>query len=298
MDVTSAGDIIKKMFGDYGKEIGKKVAVCVKHGEYESVGTIGMDQNPWYSGCPACLLENDERRKKEYEAREEKERIEREAEDERRRISNLRSMGIEPAYYEATLDTFIAETPEQQHNVKRVREIIHGDIKKIIMLGLNGTGKTHLACAAVQALEGKIITMYEISAMIRASYNGGETELAIVERLSEYSLLVIDEMGRTKGSEAESNWLSFVIDKRHVRGLPLILISNKHERKRCAKNGCQDCIENYIAEDVMSRIRENGVLLHFTGEDWRKRTAENRDHLSKRRAEADAAARDLFGGNA
>ena len=36
------------------------------------------------------------------------------------------------------------------------------------------------------------------------------------------------------------------------------------------KRGCEQCLENFISEDVMSRLAENGVLLRFTGDDWRK----------------------------
>jgi len=84
-------------------------------------------------------------------------------------------------------------------------------------------------------------------------------------------MLAIDEVGRTKGSDAELNWLSYIIDKRHTRDLPTIIISNKHVRKYCPLGGCPECLENYLSGDVMSRLTEGGVLLQFNWEDWRKR---------------------------
>ena len=117
------------------------------------------------------------------------------------------------------------------------------------------------------------MTMYEVSTTIRASYTAKaeHTELEIVDGLARLPLFVIDELGRTKGGEADQNWLSYILDKRHVRKLPTILITNKHVKKACADGGCPDCLENYITEDVMSRLSEDGVLLKFTGEDWRKK---------------------------
>ena len=119
--------------------------------------------------------------------------------------------------------------------------------------------------------------MYEISARIRASYVSGakETELDIVDELARLPILVIDEIGRTKGSDAETNWLSYIIDKRHVRHLPIILISNKHLNKTCEyrntqQKGCKDCLENYISEDIMSRLSEDGYLVTFKEGDYRK----------------------------
>jgi DNA replication protein DnaC len=96
-----------------------------------------------------------------------------------------------------------------------------------------------------------------------------------VNELARLPLLAIDEIGRTKGGDAEANWLSYIIDKRHVRGLPLILISNKHAHSDCPNQSedkvCADCLEYYIGEDIMSRLCDGGVMLKFSGADYRKR---------------------------
>jgi putative replication protein len=226
---------------------------CEKHGiEYPSVGHR-------YVFCPECQFEgitklitkefNDEQVRKEYYDK---------------------SCNIEPMYRNATIESFKADTPEQQKAKQAVQNLISTKSGKIVFLGSNGTGKTHLAIAAVRKLAGKILTMYEIGTRIRASYTREfETELDIVDELARLPMLAIDEIGRTKGSEAETNWLSYIIDKRHTRNLPTILISNKHARKTCKSNGCPDCLENYISEDIMSRLREDGVAITFTGPDYR-----------------------------
>lgn len=281
-DYKRAGDVITKMFENFGKEVERKPAICEKHGEYEAVTTIGISGRPWDYGCPECSREDEEAYQRKEKEREAKDQREREAEAERERIRKIRAMGIEPAYDNSTLSSFVAETQEQKHNAERVQNLIDGAVKKLIMLGPNGTGKTHLACAAVMTMGGKIMTMYEISAEIRSSYRGdGEDELSILDRLSRYPLLVIDEIGRTKGSETEANWLSYIIDKRHVRGLPIILISNKHALKHCEKKGCNNCIENYFGEDVMSRLHQDGALLRFSGNDYRKMAGKTGKPVSK-----------------
>ena len=185
---------------------------------------------------------------------------------------DMEEMNIEPEYWCATLDTYQADTPEQIKAVQTVKRLIAGEIQQIVMTGSNGTGKTHLAIAAVKELKGKIYTMYEITTRIRQSYTAraDETELEIVDELARLPMLAIDEVGRTKGSDAELNWLSYIIDKRHTRGLPTIIISNKHVRKHCPTKGCPDCLENYLSGDVMSRLTDNGVLLQFGWADWRK----------------------------
>jgi DNA replication protein DnaC len=236
---------------------------CEKHGDYEpeiigEKGTVFCIE----TNCPICEEEY-QLRQKEREINEHKES----------NLRHLQNMNIEPAFYESSFDNFNAENEEQKHNVERVKALVSGDIKKIVMTGKNGTGKTHLACAALHILSGRIMTMYEISTTIRASYirDAGESELQIVDGYARLPLFVIDEIGRTKGGDVEANWLSYIIDKRHVRDLPTILISNKHTRKTCPNSGCADCLENYIGEDIMSRLCENGVLLKFSGDDYRKR---------------------------
>lgn len=235
---------------------------CDKHQlEYEP-GEIDMPGGTVITlGCPECARERDEELDQEEQARE--------------AISTdeaMRSANIEPEYYGATIDTYQADTPEQVKAVQTVKRLIAGEIQQIVMTGKNGTGKTHLAVAAVKELKGKIYTMYEITTRIRQSYSprADETELEIVDELARLPMLAIDEVGRTKGSDAELNWLSYIIDKRHTRGLPTIIISNKHVRKHCPTGGCPDCLENYLSGDVMSRLTDNGVLLQFGWADWRK----------------------------
>ena len=244
--------------------------VCAKHGPFLGAVYSSPSGKQYELACPVCIRERGEAQAaRELAASREQERL-------MKRDVNL-SMNIEPAFYEATFDSFVADTAELKHHVERVQALVAGDVTKIIMAGRHGTGKTHLACAALHVLGGKIMTMYEISATIRGSYAAGSerTELEIVDDLASQKLLVIDEIGRTKGSDSEANWLSYIIDKRHVRGLPLILISNKHVKMDCPKSGCEHCFENFIGEDIISRITEGGILLRFTGADWRKHSRRN-----------------------
>jgi DNA replication protein DnaC len=234
---------------------------CPKHGEYEAQEkTIrGITVSAM---CPVC-------EKEEAEA----------AEKERREIeagilrASYKAANIEPMYYGATLEQIDILTPEHEKAVMYAREMIATKKGKLVLLGANGTGKTHIATVIVYALHGSIYSMYEITTRIRASYVAGakENELEIVNQLASLPMLAIDEIGRTKGSEAETNWLSYIVDKRHVRGLPTVLISNKHVRKLCPSGGCEKCLENYISEDIMSRLAEDGRLVTFKDGDYRRK---------------------------
>ena len=236
---------------------------CDKHNiEFEQEEKTFMGRVFTVGSCPKC--------DQEMEELIERQRLE---EIERERIPRLQRANIEPLYFNSSFESFKADTPELEKAKASVQKLVDERTGKIVMLGKNGTGKTHLAVCAVKALGGKILTMYEISTRIRATYSpkAKEDELEVTDELARLKMLVIDEIGRTKGSEAEENWLSYIIDKRNSRSLPLILISNKHTRKTCKDGGCKDCIENYLSEDIMSRLCVDGKIINFTGEDYRRK---------------------------
>ncbi len=240
----------------------EEIAECKEHGQYK-VTVLSIGGREFRSdGCPLC----------DRDERDHPILVPEVTEREIIRELNGR-MGIEPEFYGATFENFETPTPQLKAAKKAVQSLISGEKKKILMIGLNGTGKTHLGCAALHAVgAGRIITAYEMSIDIRSTYTpkSGESELSRMEYYASLPLLVIDEVGRAAGDSIE-RWFSHIIDKRHTRGLPLILISNNHDKKTCRAGGCPDCIENYLTEDVMSRLGEGGVLLRFNGENWRKK---------------------------
>jgi DNA replication protein DnaC len=244
-------------------------AKCEKHGEYERI--INFMGIP--SRCPRCV----EEREREISLMFQAEILEQERENRNRLLQFCR---IEPEHYSATLENYAPRNESQQRALEMVKalvaeykerseEYVSPRYSKLIISGHNGLGKTHLAAAAVKALRGQIWTMYEISARIRASYStkSSETELDIVEGLIRLPLLVIDEIGRTKGGNTETNWLSVIIDKRHSRGLPIMLLTNL-SLKNDSKQDCP-CLEDYVDTDIISRFRDGGSRITLTGEDYR-----------------------------
>jgi DNA replication protein DnaC len=236
---------------------------CPKHGDYEAtqgeaVGTIIE------SSCPTCFAEH-EAEEAAQEARDLEERA----------IERAKAMNLRPKYYTASFYNFDAYNDKLVKAKEAAQKIVRGEIDSILFVGPVGSGKTHLAAAALNAKKaGMYMTMYEVSATIRASYSSrsGKTELEIVDGLASVPLFVIDEVGRTKGSDTELNWLSYIIDRRTSSNLATIILSNKHLMADCAcKDGCPDCIDNYFGDDLISRLQEHGSIIRFEGEDYRRR---------------------------
>lgn len=231
--------------------------VCEKHGEYptQTIRILGKEIT---LACPECIKE-----------REEKERTEHQLFLKDKANEKLRKQGIEPEYFDKTLDDYVPENASEKKALDSCIAMVQGKIKKLLLLGNNGCGKTHLANALVRSLDGVRTTMYELSAQIRQGYQNGTCELDILNKLLEYPLIVIDEVGRTKGSEAEFNWLSYLVDKAHTRGIRLVMVSNKLQAQSLPADKKMNAIEFFLPNDVISRLRQDSIIVEINGRDRR-----------------------------
>ena len=240
----------------------KRNCECSKHGDFlaEYVefddGTLSQ-----ITFCPKCEAEMLEKANKKLEKQQKEENI-----------KHCRECNIEPEYYNKTLDDYKTITESQEKALNFTKSMLNHDLKKLVLLGSNGTGKTMLGSILAKEMNGKIYTMYEISTMIRQSYTvkAVKTELEIVNELATIPFLAIDEVGRTNGSSSEKNWLSYILDKRHVRKLPFMLMSNTHLLNNCPKGGCDNCFENFMDSDIISRLYQDSKIINIVAPDFRE----------------------------
>jgi len=200
---------------------------------------------------------------------------------EKRKKEWLSAIGVKADYETATLGTYEPKTDSQKEALNACKLLKDGGIKKLILLGSNGVGKTHLASALVKLMNGKIITAYEMYALYRSCFSGQNSEIELLHKFSSYPLLVIDEFGRTKGSEAEDNFLSAILDARHSDGLPTMILSNlirkrdclhyQNNKEACKTRNCKGCLEMWLTSDLISRLREDTKVILIEGEDYRRK---------------------------
>lgn len=227
------------------------------------------------SGCPYCS----EKAKYEFEESEtyQAERKENEL------IARCEKYRIRPEFYHKTLDNFDPETETQKQALDAAKKVVSGDLKKLVLFGKNGVGKTHLLNAILYKLGGIRYTAYELFALYRECYSAKPRyrELELIEKLTtEYPCFYVDELGRTKGSEAELNFMSQFVDELHTRGKTIIMATNKIRMAECPlycanKENCTNCqlnkcIERYLDNDVLSRLSENAEKITVVGRDRRR----------------------------
>lgn len=132
----------------------------------------------------------------------------------------------------------------------------------LALVGAPGTGKTHTACAILEAVIaaghlGLFATMSDILRAFRSVYSGdGPTEGQILDYYSEPDLLVVDEIGVAIGSLDKTRAILFdVFDRRYRDRKPVIVVGNHSPAELAA----------YLGERIYRRILEGGSVLAF---DW------------------------------
>lgn len=187
--------------------------------------------------------------------------------------------GMRPRYSDANIPLrYQGEFEFVKVNESAVRnlEIIKSYAKKfddllddgtsLILCGKKGTAKTRMACELLkdlskQGYEVHYCCVQDFFDNVQNSYENKDISTAsIVKELTDCDLLVIDEIGKQKGSEFEQRQLFKVLNKRYNDVLPTVLISNLNI----------DAISNYIGEYAVDRLRENGgKLLTFEWDSYR-----------------------------
>ena len=99
----------------------------------------------------------------------------------------------------------------------------------MIFHGLYGTGKTHLASAIVQEVkkQGWHPLFWSIGDFFSLFKSGASlAHLPLKHHLARVQLLVLDEVGRSTGSEFENNLLMGLLDMRSKLGNPTVFLTN------------------------------------------------------------------------
>lgn len=128
--------------------------------------------------------------------------------------------------------------------------------RSLVLTGNVGNGKTHLACATVQAVIRKhgaqavIVTAAEIIRVFKGAMDRSAeySDREVLAELATFDLLVIDEVGAQSGSAYELGVLHEVIDRRYQLVLPTIVVSNLAAAD----------LARYIGDRALDRLRQAG----------------------------------------
>lgn len=251
---------------------------CPEHGPYVAkIHTLadadGITRVVHESMCPTCFglkkqAEEEEAARKAAEMQL--------AIDRQRIESCLDAMCLPIRYRGMTFETFkaIGDHAEDKARKRLVAESYvqkFDDLSKrgigLILLGGSGTGKTHLACAILQALSNKAVGLYVTAAemfdQINETFerNNSRTSAEVKSTFKQVPLLVLDEIGRSKLTPAAQSTLFKVIDARYRQLLPTIFISNAESPDQFAEQ---------IGPAAWDRAQETCKVMSFKWASMRK----------------------------
>lgn len=140
----------------------------------------------------------------------------------------------------------------------------------LLMLGLPGCGKTHLAYAILNHVKstcpGYYVTARELMDFMRERGDESNQVSDRMRGLQSCSVLVIDEIGRSFGTDFERKTLRDIYDARQNRDLPTILITN------CDRQELSEVLD----DTFVSRLKKLAYDLVFDWDDYRAKTAVGR----------------------
>lgn len=249
---------------------------CEKHGAFVENGKtlpIGNKRTIW-SGCPVCGAEA-------RAAEQERERVNAEHERQARVEQRLSRAGIPRRFRDRSFENFIADTDPKREAVRIVREFAETFDEhyragtSVILSGMPGTGKSHLAIAAALAIMQRYTALYlnamDLVRMVRDTWRRDSelTESEVLGDLSTVGLLVIDEVGMQYGTEGEQVILFDVINRRYRDLRPTILLTNLGAKG----------MKEFLGERSFDRLREGGIWVAFDWESFRgaKKTAATKE---------------------
>ena len=192
-------------------------------------------------------------------------------EEKRRRIETLRVNGIQDATIRDCRFEAAKETPmitRAQRYVDKWPQMYSDNIG-LIFWGNTGNGKTYTAACIANALIDKGVPVLVTSfAKILAAVTGmySEDRVQYLDSLSEFKLLVIDDLGAERQSEYALEQVYSVIDQRYKSKLPIIITTNiPLEELKNPKD------MNY--QRIYDRVLEMCVPMQFRGDSMRKQAA-------------------------
>jgi len=159
-----------------------------------------------------------------------------------------------------------------------------GDWRGILFMGGVGVGKTRLVCSLLRefALEHQIPCLFQeftsLLSTIKSQYDQGISESSLLAQISDVEVLVIDELGKGRGSDWEIGILDNLISSRYAQKKTTLFTTNYTNSAATSYKGPTDSngqsskaqtLEERVGQRIFSRLNEMCAFVHLDGPDRR-----------------------------
>jgi len=186
----------------------------------------------------------------------------------------LASMKVPQVYRSCSLESFEANTQEQERALQAAQEWLTSDLPGLFLCGSCGTGKTHLAIGALLAMRarrhsGRFVSATELLFEFRNSFRGGDGPEELINKYCEADVLLLDDLGAERPTEFSRETLGLVIDRVYRQESCLIVTSNFD------LSGIAERIDNRTADRLIDMCR----AVRLSGDSFRQKRAVERAQL-------------------
>ena len=151
------------------------------------------------------------------------------------------------------------------------------EANNMVLFGPSGVGKTHLACAiAYRLIEQGVRCLFASTATLVQKLQQAKAQYALSEaiaRLARIPLLILDDIGYVKKTDAETSVLFELIADRYETK-SLIITSNQPFAQ-----WDQIFPDNVMAVAAIDRLVHHATIINIEGESYRKAHAQNKQRL-------------------
>ncbi|WP_277880330.1 MULTISPECIES: IS21-like element helper ATPase IstB [Leptolyngbya] len=146
--------------------------------------------------------------------------------------------------------------------------------ENLLLFGASGVGKTHLASAVGRSLIelGKRVKFSTATALVQVLQHAKQNlQLpAALTKLDRYDLLIVDDLGYVKKTEAETSVLFELIAHRYERGS--LLITANQPFSQWDEIFC----DSMMTVAAVDRLVHHALILDIQAESFRRQTADKR----------------------
>lgn len=188
-----------------------------------------------------------------------------------------------------TLASFKPQTSTQREAAQGVREWVTNyaaavaslserPAEGMLLFGRYGTGKTHMAVAALRALTSPLVTIMFANVRdfldeMRGSFSdgAGSRAAALLDRCKRADILALDDLGQERPTPWVVDTLGALVHHRHARRLPIIITTNQSIRDINSRADAKTESDGVSLGAMYSRIRGmvSQYAFYFDGTDYR-----------------------------